>query len=93
MEHIQTDLATLISSTFYLMSRYAHSRDKQLILAIHKHLLLIEHHPDTQSETIRATCNRLRGYWLQLLKKDTGTAILAENTDIPAAYSKLSFLQ
>ncbi|MBX3640393.1 MAG: hypothetical protein KF888_07760 [Nitrosomonas sp.] len=93
MKHLQTDLATLISSTFYLMSRYAHSQDKQLILAIHKHLILIEHHPDMQSETIRTTCNRLRSYWLHLLKKDTGTAILEENTDIPAAYSKLSFLQ
>jgi hypothetical protein len=93
MKNSQTDLATLISSTFYLMSRYAHSRDKQLILAIHKHLILIEQHPDTQSETLRATCNRLRSYWLHLLKKDTCTAILEENTDSPAKYSKFSFLQ
>ncbi len=93
MKHSQTDLATLIASTFYLMSRYAHSQDKQLILAIHKHLILLEQHPDTQSETIKTTCNRLRSYWLQLLKKDTNTVILEENTDISAQYFKASFLQ
>ncbi len=92
MEHPQTDLATLISSILYLMSRYAHSRDQQLILAINKHLILLEQHPDTPSETIRATCNRLRSYWFQLLKKGTGTATLEENTDASAKCSKLSVL-
>lgn len=69
MGSAQTDVGTLIASIFYLMSRYANSQDKELILAIHKHLNLLEQHPDMQSETVKITCRRLRNDWLNLLKK------------------------
>lgn len=92
MGNVQTDLDTLISSIFYLMSRYAHSQDKELVLAIHKHLALLEQHPDMQSEVVKITCKRLRNYWAHLLKKDTSTAILKENPETPVKHTNLSFL-
>ena len=92
MESAQTDLGTLIVSIFYFVSRYAHAQDKELILAIHNHLNLLEHHPDMQSETVRTPCRRLRNYWLRLLKKDATALILKENPDIPEMHAKLTFL-
>ncbi|MCE7913084.1 MAG: hypothetical protein DYH15_00085 [Nitrosomonas sp. PRO4] len=92
MKSAQTDLGTLIASFFYLMSRYAHSQDKELILAIHNHLNLLEHHPDMQSETVRTPCRRLRNYWLRLLKKDTTALIANEHPDIPEMHANLMFL-
>ncbi|GJL71091.1 MAG: hypothetical protein NMNS01_02900 [Nitrosomonas sp.] len=92
MNNVQTDLPTLISSIFYLMSRYANSQDKQLILAIHEHLMFLEQHPDTQSELVKTTCKRLRSHWLHLLNKDISATKLEEKPEIPAKYSKLSFL-
>lgn len=58
MKNAQTDFPTLISSIFYLMSRFANSQDKWLILAIHEHLMLLEQHPDTQSDLVKTTCQR-----------------------------------
>ena len=92
MNNVQADLPTLISSIFYLMSRYANSQDKQLILAIHEHLMFLEQHPDTQSELVRTTCKRLRSHWLQLLNEDKSITKSEEKTGIPTKCSKLSFL-
>lgn len=92
MESAQTDLGTLIVSIFYLMSRYAHSQDKELILAIHNHLNLLEHLSDMQSETVRTPCRKLRNYWLRLFRKDTTALITNEHPDIPVVHANLMFL-
>ncbi|MEM8497176.1 MAG: hypothetical protein AAF542_04075 [Pseudomonadota bacterium] len=54
---------TLISSLFYLMSRFAFSNERSLTNAIALHLAMLEKHEDT-SPQMRITCRRLRAQWL-----------------------------
>lgn len=87
MKQPHTNTITITLSIFYLMSHFALSGEKHLIIAINKYLTSLEQHPDTHSAIVKMTCKRLRGHWLSLLEKNVSevrldSEVLAENAKL-----------
>ncbi len=68
-ETITTDMEVLLSSTFYLMTRYAIKPTRQLSKFITEHLERLFRHADCSSPALNKTCRRLYLQWQDIQPK------------------------
>ncbi|MEM7401343.1 MAG: hypothetical protein AAF304_05275 [Pseudomonadota bacterium] len=71
LQEKEVEIDILITATFYLMTRYAKSRDQELIAAISMHLEMLENHPNSESSVLEKSCKRLKASWLSMLDDET----------------------
>lgn len=54
---------TLIMALLFLMTRYSHNQDQNLIEPIMNHFGWLAEHPDMTDKQLKETCSRLQESW------------------------------
>lgn len=57
------DANTLITALFFMMTRYAHNQDKNLVQPIKEHFLWLQNHPEFANTKIQKISMELNKSW------------------------------